>query len=222
MKTTIPPGARAAFTLIELVVVIAILIVIGTILLPHPHSGTRHKAALIVCLNNLKQVSLGYRLWAGAKSNLLPWEVSTNMGGTSELIPAGNAADHFLPLAQFVPRASVLFCPADRNFRERADDYLGFSNTNLSYFVALEACLTGSIAPSSLMLVGDRHLTISNQLVAPGLLTITNYASLGWRGFHPGRGVLGFVDGHAEATKRDGLPGIFQRQGIATNRLVIP
>ena len=221
MKIKCHDPFRVAFTLIELLVVVAI-VVIMLAMFSHPHRGSREKARLIQCMSNLKQVSLGFNLWAGAQSNLIPWEVSTNAGGSQELISAGHSVDHFLPLAAFIPQASALFCPADRNFRERTDSYLGFSNTNLSYFASLEARLAGPVSLSSVILAGDRHLSISNQMANPGLLVTTNISAFGWKGFHSGRGVLLFVDGHAEVTKRDNLPAVFQRQNFATNRLVIP
>ncbi|MEK7780168.1 MAG: prepilin-type N-terminal cleavage/methylation domain-containing protein [Verrucomicrobiota bacterium] len=221
MKPKMCGQLRGAFTLIELLVVIAIIIIFAGLLFP-PHHGGKEKARLTQCVSNLKQIGLGYNLWAGAKGNLFPWEVSTNAGGTLELIPQGNAADHFLPLSNLVVQARVLFCPSDRAVRQQTDSYLGFSNTNLSYFVSLEARLASPVSSSDLILAGDRHLSVSNQMVNPGLFVTTNNAALGWKGFHPARGLLVFVDGHAEVIKKEKLPAVFQRQTIATNRLVIP
>ncbi len=212
--------ARLAFTLIELLVVIAIIAILA-VLLNQPRGG-KERARLTQCMSNLKQVSLGFNLWAGTKSNLFPWEVSTNSGGTLELIPQGTAADHFLSLSNFGVQASVLFCPSDRTSRQRTDSYRGFSNTNLSYFVSLEARLASPVSASDLILAGDRHLSVNNQMVNPGLFVTTNHTTLGWKGFHPARGLLAFVDGHVEAIKRENLPAVFQRQTLATNRLVIP
>jgi len=173
-------------------------------------------------MSNLKQVSLGYTLWAGTKGNLFPWEASTNAGGTLDLIANGNAADHFRPLSTVFPQANILFCPTDHPVRQRADNYANFSNTNLSYFVSLDARISTSVNPSSLILAGDRHLSVGNQSVSPGLFVTTNYTVLGWKGGHPARGMLAFVDGHVEANQMKQITSVFQRQSIATNRLVIP
>ena len=211
----------SAFTLIELLVVVAIILIMLA-MFSSPHQGGRQKARMVMCMSNLKQVSLTYSLWAGVKSNSFPWEVSTNAGGTMELVANGNAADHFHPLSKFLRQPESLFCPTDLYSRQRTNSYLGFSNTNLSYFVSLDARIGTSLNPSYLILAGDRHLSVGNQSVSPGLFVTTNYTLLGWKGGHPACGVLAFVDGHVEANPMKQITSVFQRQSIATNRLVIP
>ncbi len=215
---------RVAFTLIELLVVIAIIVILAAMLVPML-SG-RGKPRLTMCLNNLRQVSLGYYIWSSANSNLFPWEVSTNTGGSMELIERGIAADHFPPLATYLRNPTVLVCPTDRS-RRSVNSYAEFSNTNLSYFVALDVSLGRMPHPSVSILAGDRHLSLSNQPIPPGLLETTNFSALGWRpGFHGSSnapsGILAFADGHCEVMKSAKMPAIFQGQGIATNRLVLP
>lgn len=212
-----------AFTFIELLVVIAIVAILVALLLP-AHS-TRGDARRTMCRSNLSQVALGYILWASANANLYPWEVSTNAGGSLELIEQGNPADHFRPLAAYLKNPTLLSCPADRA-RIAVNSYAGFSNSNLSYFVSLDATMT-TPNPSLLILAGDRHLTYSNQPIASGLFVTTNFAVLGWQaGFHGNSnqagGILAFADGHCEFVRAEKLPAIFQRQGLITNRLVLP
>lgn len=211
----------SAFTLIELLVVVAILSIIFVFATP-THRGAKVKAYQFHCMNNLKQVSLGYVLWANANTNIFPWQVSTNSGGTMELVANGNAADQFRPLSAYLKQPEILFCPTDQPFRQRTNSYVGFSNTNLSYFVSLGARIGTSVNPSYLILAGDRHLSVGNQSVSPGLFVTTNYTVLGWKGGHPARGMLAFVDGHVEANQMKEITSVFQRQSIATNRLVIP
>lgn len=213
-----------AFTLIELLVAVAILAILAAIFLP-TFSGPG-KPRRTICLSNLRQVTLGYILWASANTNLYPWEVSTNSGGSQELAEQGNAADHFRLLAAYLNNPAILVCPADRG-RIAVNSYAGFSNTNLSYFVSLDATMTTTLSPAFLILAGDRHLTYSNQPIAVGLFVTTNFAALGWQsGFHGNSnqagGTLAFADGHCEFVRTDKLPAIFQRQGLKTNRLVLP
>lgn len=205
-------------------VVIAGIAILAAIFLPI--FGGPGKPRRTMCLSNLRQVALGYIVWASANKNLYPWEVSTKSGGSEELIEYGNAADHFRPLAAYLKNPAILVCPADRG-RISVNSYVGLSNSNLSYFVSLDATMVTTLNPSFLILAGDRHLTYSNQPIAAGLFITTNFTALGWQsGFHGNSnqsgGTLAFADGHCEFVRTDKLPAVFQRQGLTTNRLVLP
>lgn len=166
--------ANKAFTLIELLVVIAIIAILAAMLIPAITDRER-PSKTVKCMSNLRQVSLGFLMYLSDSGDQFSWQVSTNRGGTEELISNAVASEHFLKLRNYLHQPAVFLCPTEK-FRFAADGFTNFINANLSYFIPLDARTKSPFT----ILTGDRHLSVGNQPVKPGLFFVTNNAVVGW------------------------------------------
>jgi prepilin-type N-terminal cleavage/methylation domain-containing protein len=230
MKKPVAPLTARAFTLVELLVVIAIIAILIVIIIPTINEGDRSPA--VHCMNNLRQVNLGFLMWLNDNWDRLPWQVSVTNNGTLEVIADGHAYPHFQVLSNIVISTSHFVCPTDKIKRE-ATNYAELTDRNISYFVNLVNWSTNPVpgitvsVPSLTVLAGDRHLQVDGQPVKPGLFILTTNADIGWTLELHGKtkmpqGVLAYADGHCAVMRAKELPTCFQEQNLATNRLVIP
>lgn len=124
MSVPQPFRSRAAFTLVELVVVVAVLFVLTLLLVP-ALAGSRTNSKAVQCLNNLRRLTSAWQMYAsdnddrmvtnanfGATVNwaagYMDWSAATDNTNTTKLITSSLSL-----IARYVQSADLFKCPAD-------------------------------------------------------------------------------------------------------------
>ncbi len=142
----------AAFTLIELLVVIAIIAILAALLLP-ALAAAKARGQRISCLNNLKQTSLGLRIWANDQGDHYPWSMGATNNGSAE---SADWTDHLRFASNELATPKILFCPSDLKTKSVGGSWAELqADQNVSYFIGTQAVL----GRSQSTLLGDYNVT---------------------------------------------------------------
>ncbi len=216
-----PLSSRGAFTLLEMLVVCAVLIVLLLFMLPVT-SGPHPPPQFTRCMNNLRQIGSASYMFAADNHDRFPAQALATNSASFELLAPDSPAIYFIPLHPYLRQLETWVCPTDK-LKIPATNSTPFHNRNVSYFLSLEAP-TGALIWA--IYAGDRHLNVDRHAVKPGLFSLRKNSAVGWtRELHPytaePRGSLLFADGHAEF-RGTNFAHIVSVQPFQVTRLAIP
>lgn len=216
----ISPRLRArafGFNRLEVLVIVTVLAVLALAFLADRKKRV-DRAKLIHCMGNLKHVGLSFRMWALDHQEAYPMSLSTNLGGTLEHVATGEVWRHFKVMSNELNTPLILTCASDRDRVPVRHFTPAFSNTNISYFVGVDASET----MPQMFLTGDRNLEGGTRLPNQMLL-VTSNDTVSWSSkIHRHQGNVGLSDGSVQRLATPQLQEALFYTGEATNRLAMP
>jgi prepilin-type N-terminal cleavage/methylation domain-containing protein len=206
--------SKAAFTLLETLVVIAIIAILAVMILPAIEKA-RGRSKQAACMNHLKQIGLGLHMFRQDHDGIYPTGVPTALGGVKEIFftPLGGLRadwfDHthrvFQCLSNHIETPRVLVCPADK-FRRSAPSFLELKRENVSYFAVVSR--PGNLDGPDTVWAGDASLYYwTNDLVSRMYAGENAWGLQTWSGHGGTRGNLLYSDGRVTS---EGTEGAFR------------
>lgn len=211
---------QRALTIVEVLIVAAVSAVLVGVAVRWVQKS-KVKADRLWCTSNLKGIGLGYRIWATDRTNRFPWQISSNNGGTRQLVPdVSQIWRHVAAISNELSTPQAALCSSDTE-RRKARDFSEFnSNQNLSYFIGLGASFE---SPQSI-LSGDRNLLLDGSPLPNRIVTFSSNANASFdQRIHRTEGNVLLGDGSVQMVTSARLrEAIRDAAKVSTNTLMIP
>jgi prepilin-type N-terminal cleavage/methylation domain-containing protein len=207
------------FTLVELLVVIAVIAILGALLLPVLRNA-KAKAHRTTCLNHLRQIDLGVRMYCDDANDTSPKTPGTNSSPSSEnfinfvgykKLMKGNVGLE----GASSPSDKLFACPAD-TFHYGSQGYVteGFHKQSFSDYSSygFNAGATNPVYSTRTGLAGRKISSIKDPAKTILVMEIPALFPYSWHDpkrplsvknsvFNDAKNMVGFVDGHASYIK---------------------
>ena len=206
MSPNVSSRRTLAFTLVEMLTVIAIIGILAALLLP-ALSKSEARAKLVFCIHSQQQIGLAFHAFSNDHNGKFPMAISTNDGGSLEYVQIGfNASGpfytsfrNFQALSNELVLPQTLICPADTT-RTATNNFALLQNQNLSYSVGVQSTFDKPIS----ILAGDRNIggEIYPQMTIAYADHWKPHSVWNWE-IHQSKGNMLFADGHVEEWNND-------------------
>jgi len=182
---------RSAFTLIELLVVIAIIAILAAILFP-VFAQAREKARQASCLSNVKQLTLGWIMYAQDYDEQFPqWKWSENFksswGDQGSKTPNNATTLWTNAIFPYVKNTQVYYCPSDARGLSGKDTFGGWfvwDDTLIGFPKVLQdAKMSYGASEPMTALDGGNALAAMDKPAETFLLADMNTPLSGWAGY---------------------------------------
>lgn len=155
--------AERGIVLTEILVAGAVLSLLLGVVLPALAHDRVHSTR-ILCVNNLRQLGVGFQIWGNDHNDTLPQETAVSDGGTMRHSLAANVWLHLAWISNEVSSPRIYFCPSDTG--QAATEFtlspeVGYLHSNLrnaasSYFLGYTGLY--SLNRPDRVVAGDRNV----------------------------------------------------------------
>jgi len=224
------------FTLVELLVVIAVIAILAALLFP-AFSAAKGKARRAVCLNHLKQINLGMRLYWDEHNDFPPGETNTPAFPIRYWTGYKKLMKSYVGLSRASSARDTLFaCPADTFYYDfifktnhpyyTAQAFHEQPVSDFSSYFSNAGALT--TAPNAPGLKGRKISLVKHPALTVLVAEMPAFAPYSWHHpkrpprdanetptFNNSRNMVGFVDGHVNYIKIHWSRELFYARGYS-------